>query len=326
MIDIKKLTKKVAKNKKTIVFPEAGFCERMVEVGKIINKKKIANVVFVGDESAFVLKYKHLEGITIINPKTHDLLDEFARIIYEKRKHKGISLEDAKNEALDPICFGTMLVECGVADCMVAGTATSTANVLRPALRLAKKTSDHICSCNILYGKNKAFDGGNGLLILSDCGLVINPSAQQIAQSAISSANTLKKLFNIKPKVALLSYSTHKSADGESAEKMRQVVQILKEKQVDFQFDGEFQFDTAINLSTRLKKCANSSLEGQANVLIFPDLASANICYKALESFGGLCNIGPITQGFENPINDASRGATIKDILELCIITLLQVK
>lgn len=322
MLTIKNLSHKAKKLNKTIVFPEAGFSERIIKCASFLNSKKIANVILIGDESALVLRYKNLGGMTIINPKTSDITSELAKKLFEKRKDKGMSLQEAEEMALDPINFGALLVENGIADCMVAGAETSSSKILKAALKIvgAKNKNQVVSTFMLLQGKNKMMPT-NKMLLLADVGLNINPSAKEIVDITTQTVETAK-LFDIKPNVALLSYSTNSSANGESAEKMKEAVKILK-TQADFNVDGEMQLDCALCEEVRNVKFANCNLKGKANVLIFPDLQSGNIAYKAMQRFGNLQAIGPIIQNLNKPINDLSRGASVEDIIRTSLLTLL---
>lgn len=323
MLTKKELIKRAKSCYKSIVFPEAGFSERVIECATFLNKKKIAKVILVGDESFFVLKYKNLEGMTIINPKTSDITDSLANLLFEKRKEKGLTLEQAKNLVLDPIYFGTLLVEAGFADCMVAGAETSSSSVIRCALQVvgAKNKDEIVSSYILLQGKN-SFMPKEKMLVLSDVGLNINPSTEEIVQIANQTAKTASEMCNISPRLALLSYSTNGSASGESALKMRKASLALKE-QNNLIVDGEMQLDSALDKQVCQRKFKNCNVCGDANVLIFPDLQSGNITYKAMQKFGNLHAIGPILQNLNKPINDLSRGATTEDIIYTSLITLI---
>ena len=319
----KELLKRAKSEFKTIVFPEAGFSERIMKCAMFLNKKKVANVILIGDESSFVLQYKNLKGMTIINPKTSDITESLANLLFEKRKDKGLSIENAEKLALDPIYFGTLLVESGFADCMVAGAETPSSSVIRSALQVigAKNKGEIVSSYIFLQGKN-SFMPKEKMIILSDVGLNINPSMEEIVQIANQTAKTANEIYGISPRLALLSYSTNGSAGGECAKKMRDASLILK-NQKNLIVDGEMQLDSALDRSVCMRKFKESEVCGDANVLIFPDLQSGNITYKAMQKFGNLHAIGPILQNLNKPINDLSRGATVEDIIYTSLITLI---
>lgn len=319
------LIKKAKKLNKTIIFPEAGYSERIVNACKYIHKNKIAKVIMLGDESALVLKHKKLKGITIINPKTSSFKSEFASSLYEIRKDKGLTIEQAEELIENPIYFGTMMVKLGYADGMVCGAKTSTKDSLKPALQIIKvgKNSKLVSSCFIMCGKNKAL-GKDGVMVLGDCGLNENPDVNKLADITIQINEFAKKVVKIEPKIALLSYSTLGSADGENPSKMRQTLKLVKEKDSSIIIDGEMQLDAAICKDVSKIKAPNSEINGDANCLIFGDLACGNITYKAMQRFGKINAIGPITLGFDKPVNDLSRGCSIEEIILITAITCIQ--
>ena len=325
MFSEKQILNFAKKRQKSIVFPEASFSNVVMEAAMELNKKKIVKVILLGDESALVLRYKEkIKGMTIINPKTSDVYEELANILYEKRKEKGLKLEEAKQLALDPIYFGTLLVEAGFADGMVAGAATTSANVIKPALQIIKaKAQDEIVSSfMIFYGKGKIFKQ-NEPIFGADISLNVNPSPEQLAQIAKQTAESYKIFVKDEPKIAMLSYSTLGSGKGEQAEKVKTATAILNQK-TKFLVDGEVQLDAAICPRVSKIKVPSSNILGRANVLVFPDLNSGNICYKAIQYFGGAKTIGPILQNLKKPVNDLSRGATKKDVVLVAAITALQ--
>ena len=309
-MNIEKLIINKAKSRvRTIVFPEADFSPRIIEASKIIIKKQIAKVILIGDESALTLKYGELLGAQIINPKTSDLTHEFAETFYKLRQDKGISKDEAEKTMLDPIYFATMLVHKGYADGMVGGAEVSTSQNLKPALQIIKGKNGLVSSCFMFYGKNKFTKGKP--FFLSDAGLVENP---------ISASS----LIGLEPKIAFLSYSTKGSAKGESIDTVRSASEIFKMQNKNVIADGELQLDSAVVPSVCIRKAPNSEVKGEANILIVPDINAGNIVYKAIQYYGGLNAIGPITQGFKKPVNDLSRGCTVKDIVMLTAITVLQ--
>lgn len=324
MFSEKMLIKKAKKKYKTIVFPEADFSERTMEAAKFLNKKKIVRVVLLGDESALVLRFKdQIKGMTIINPKTSEIYDDLVKILFEKRKDKGMTFEEAEKLALDPICFGMLLVEAGIADGMVAGAETTSEKVIKNALQIikAKNKDEIISSFMMLYGKNKFFKK-RGVVFASDISLNLNPNAEQLAQIGKQSAESFETFVGEKAKVAMLSYSTKGSAKGESVEKVKAATAILKNKRLIV--DGEIQLDAAVSSEVSRIKNPNGSLNGDANVLVFPDLNSGNICYKAIQQFSGAKAIGPILQNLNKPVNDLSRGCSVWDIVLVAAVTAIQ--
>jgi phosphate acetyltransferase len=325
MFNANNFIKRARKKGKTIVFPEAGFSDRIIEAVKIIKRKKIAKIILIGDESALVLRYKDaIKGMTIINPKTSNLYSELVELLFEKRKDKGLTRKQAEDLALDPIYFAVLLVEAGLADGMVAGAETSSAKVIKPALQIikAKVKGEVVSSFMILYGRNKIL-GKNGVLFGADVGVIPNPSQEELVQIVRQTANSFQKLTNKSARVAMLSYSTKGSASGESVEKVAGAAAILK-KEKRYIVEGEMQLDSALIPRVSAVKQPESKIKGDANVLIFPDLNSGNICYKAIQYFGNLKAVGPILQNLNKPVNDLSRGCQVRDIVFVTALTVLQ--
>ena len=316
------LIKEAQKKKKTIVFPEADFSPRIIEATKIILKKKIANVILIGDESSLVLKYGNLKNVQIINPKTSELTKQFADIFYELRKNKGITKEIANEKMLDAFYFSTMLVKEGYADGMVGGAEVSTAKNLKPSLEIIKGKDGLVSSCFLFFGKNKFTK--NKPFFLSDAGLIEEPTSPELTKIAKQTVDSAVKFINLIPKVAFLSYSTKGSAQSESINTVRQASEIFVKENPTIIADGELQLDSALIPSVCIKKAPNSIVKGEANVLIVPNINAGNIVYKAIQYFGGLNAIGPIIQGLNKPVNDLSRGCNVKDIVILTAVTAIQ--
>ncbi len=324
MFNVKELYKKARSKNKTIVFPEAGFSDRILTAVKILQKKKICKPILIGDESSLVIRDKSLVSFTIMNPKTSPLKSKIAKHIYSKRKNKGMTLEEAEKLAVDPYYFATAIVDLDIADGMVCGAETSTANTVRPALQIIKsaKKDGLVSSSVLLFGKNKFLK--NKDLLLADCALVVEPTSEQLSIIASHTVETAKLLDFDQPKLAFLSYSSHGSASGEKVEKIKNASNVFNKPGVIS--DGELQFDSALNPNVSKIKTPNSIINGDANILIFPDLNSGNICYKAMQSLGGLQAVGPILHGLRKPVNDVSRGCSVEEILLTTAITVLQVK
>ena len=324
MFDIKQLFARAKARNKTIIFPEAGFSDRTIEAVKFLKKKNICNVILVGDESSLVIRDKSLLNFTILNPKTYAYKNKLIKHLYVKRKDKGLSLEQAEALVQDPYYFATLLVDLDVADGMVAGAECPTSDTLRPALQIIKTSKKDIkaSSCFLMFGKNKFLN--NRTLLLSDCGLNENPTAQELVTIANQTVDSAKQFGIDEMNVAFLSYSSKGSAKSEMTEKVR--IAASKFSRPAVVSDGELQIDAALNPSVAKIKVPNSPLQGNANILIFPDLNSGNICYKAIQMFGGVNAIGPIVQGLKKPVNDLSRGCSVEDIIILSAITALQAK
>lgn len=311
------------KRQKTIVFPEVSFSDRTFEAVKILQKKKIVKVLLVGDASALILRNKEFEKFEIVSPVTFPERAKLVKTLYDKRKEKGMTLQEADELEKDPYYFATLLVECGFADGMVAGAEATTATSIRPALQIIKGKSkkEPVSSFFLLLGKNKFL--GNRPLVLSDCGVIENPDADTLCTIASQSVKSAK-MFGIEPKVAFLSYSSKGSAKSENVNKVRTAFEKFARKEKDVICDGELQFDAAMVPLVANHKAPESSLKGEANVLIFPNIEAGNIAYKAMQYVGGLQALGPILQGLKKPVNDLSRGCTPDEIVAVAAITAIQ--
>lgn len=330
MFSVKSLLKEAKSLNKTIVFPEADNSERVLKAVEIVIKKKLANVVLLGDPNSLYKKSKKIHGATIINPKTSELNEEFINKLVEIRKDKGLNREEATELLKDNFYFASMMVEKGYADGFVGGAEIATSKVLRPALQIIK-TKEGIktaSACVMFVGTKKLGFGENNVLFVGDAALNINPNAEQLADIAIATSQSAKTFAGISPRVAMLSFSSFGSGGDkdESVLKIRQAIKIAKSKDPNLQIDGEMQLDCAIIESVAKLKGKSSSIAGHANVLIFPDLNAGNIGYKLMERFGKLQAVGIIMQGFNKPINDLSRGCSVKDIVVMTAVTCLQAK
>lgn len=316
---------------KTIVLPE-GEEPRTVVAAEMITKQNIAKVILLGDEDVIKSKYSEInfDGIKIINPLKENI-DDYANTLYELRKAKGMTEEEARKEIVKTssgayLNYGAMMIKKGDADGMVAGAINSTGNVLRSGLTIVK-TKPGIKTVSSVF--IMAFDNtpykDQDVMIFGDCAVNIDPTAEQLADIAIASTETAKALAGInEPKVAMLSFSTMGSAKHEKVDKVTQAVAIVKEKAPDLAVDGELQVDAAIVPSVAKLKAPNSKVAGQANVFIFPDLNAGNIGYKLTQRFSGAEAVGPVCQGFAKPINDLSRGCSSQDIVAVVAITACQ--
>ena len=303
---------------KTIVLPE-GEDPRTIEAAKAIVAEGIANIVILGDPAEI-----EVEGATVLDPKTAPKHDEYAQAFYELRKNKGVTLEQAMAQLDDATYFGTMLVKLGDADGLVSGACHSTANTLRPALQILKTAPGTKLVSSFFIMCTPTAYGENGTLLFADCGLNINPDADQLSEIAISSAKTWTQFMADEPRVAMLSYSTMGSAGGDCAEKVIEATRLAKEKAPELSLDGDLQLDAALEASVGKLKAPNSTVAGSANILIFPDLEAGNIGYKLTQRFGGAEAYGPVLQGIARPVNDLSRGCSADDIVGVVAITCVQ--
>lgn len=325
---MKKLWIKAKEDKKRIVLPE-GEEERIILASSKILEEGLANLIIIGDKDIIENKAStlnvDLSRALIINPKTSDKKDMYAKELYELRKYKGMTLEKARELMLDNTYFGTMMVKMNEADGLVSGSIHTTAETIRPALQIIKTAPQVsiVSSFFIMITPNKEL-GADGVLLFADCALNQNPNAEQLSTISIDTAKSAIKLCDINPKVALLSFSTKGSAEHESITKIVQALDIIKNNNSNLEVDGELQLDAAIIPEVALRKSPNSKVAGYANVLIFPDLNAGNIGYKLVERFGNAQAIGPICQGFAKPVNDLSRGCSIDDIIQTVVVTAVQ--
>ncbi len=313
---------------KTIVLPE-GEDPRVVAAASSAVARGIAKIVLLGDGEEIMKKNPgvNLNGVQIVNPKTSDKREGYANLLYELRKNKGMTQEDAEKLSFDNTYFGVLMLKAGDADGLVSGACHSTANTLRPGLQIVKTqqgvplVSSYFLMLPPKTGNRYVPDGA---LIFADCGINQNPSPEELAYIAVASANSARTIAGLEPRVAFLSHSTKGSAKHPDVDKVRTAAEKMKEIAPDVMSDGELQLDAALDASVAKLKAPGSDVAGKANVLIFPDLDAGNIGYKLVERLGGYMAIGPVCQGFAKPINDLSRGCKVEDIVAAIAITALQ--
>ena len=313
---------------KTIILPEATDI-RILKAAQIVNKEKYAKVALIGNKEEIerLIKENNLElGDTqIIDPAKSDKTSEYAKELYELRKAKGMTEEQAQKLILEPIYYGMMMVKLNHADGLVSGAAHSTADTLRPALQILKTApgTKLVSAFFVMVVPNCEY-GANGTFIFADSGLNEEPDAEKLSEIAISSSKSFKQLVGEEPKVAMLSYSTYGSAHSASTEKVVEATKLAKEKAPELLIDGELQLDAAIIPEVAEFKAKGSPLKGEANVLVFPDLGAGNIGYKLTQRLAKAEAYGPLCQGFARPVNDLSRGCSSEDVAGVVAITAVQ--
>lgn len=313
-------------DKKTIVLPE-GNDERILEAAQEALAQGIANIIILGDADEIAAKGYNLEGATIIDPATSDKQEEFAELLYELRKAKGMTPEEAKELVKDPIHFAVLMVKSGLCDGLVGGACHATIKILSPSLKIIKTAPGEpmVSSFFIMDVPGSEF-GENGLFLFADCALEIQPTSEKLAHIANQTDKSFKRLIGDDPRIALLSHSSHGSAVNDDSTKVVKAVEYIRENYPDIVADGELQLDAAIVPELGASKAPNSPVAGKANVLIFPDLDAANIGYKLVQRLGGAKAYGPVLQGLAAPVNDLSRGCTAEDVVGVIAITCVQVQ
>ena len=324
---INTIKERVKKNKKTIVLPET-MDKRVLEATEKILNEGIANIILIGKKDEILENSKGLDisQATIIDPFTSSMTEDLIQELVEIRKNKGLTYDEARKLMLsDYAYFACMLVKTGHADGVVSGACHSTANTLRPALQIIKtKPGTMLVSAFFLMIVPNCQYGDNGVFIFADSGLVQNPSSEELAAIAASSADSFELLVGDEPIVAMLSHSTKGSASHPDVDKVVKAVKIAKENYPQYKIDGELQLDAAIVPKVAESKAPGSNVAGRANVLIFPDLDAGNIGYKLVQRLAKAEAYGPVTQGIAAPVNDLSRGCSVDDIVGVVAITAVQ--
>jgi len=313
------LKAKAKNNPKRIVFPEA-YEEKTLKAVEILLKEKIAIPYLIGERSRIEARAKevgaNILGAEVRDPKADTNFDMFAQEYYELRKNKGMTPENAKTTMLLPHYFGAMMIRKNLADGMVSGLNSETKPFIPAFTIIGTKEASHKVSGFFMM----LWPADNKLLFFADSSTIIDPDVNDLANIAIDTANSAKS-FGIEPRVALLSFSTRGSAKHAMVDKVAEATKIAKSKRPDLLIDGELQVDAAIVSEVAKKKCPDSPLQGNANVLIFPDLNAGNIAYKLVERLAKAHAIGPILQGLNKPVNDLSRGCSVQDIVDVTVIT-----
>jgi phosphate acetyltransferase len=318
---LKDIREKAKQRKKTVVLPES-HDDRVLKAAEIIVKENLASVITIGNPDEINTKAAelgvNLTGVRIIEPEKSDKFSDFANYFFNMRKHKGVTYEQAKEIMKKDLFFGAMLVRENMADASVAGSTASTGDVLRAAFQVVgmKETVSIVSSFFLMVFPDRTFS-------FADSAVVPNPTAEQLADIAITTAENHKILTGEEAYVAMLSFSTKGSAKHELIDKVIEATKLAQSKRPDLHIDGELQFDAAIVDSVGRRKAPGSEVAGRANVLIFPDLNAGNIGYKIAQRLGGAEAVGPIVQGLKKPLFDLSRGCSVEDIVNTAAIACL---
>ena len=320
------LIKRAKANKQRIVLPE-GTEQRTLTAADQLLRDDVAEIILLGNpteirEIAKESGFTHIGKATIVDPTAHDKKEAYTQLLTELRKKKGMTYAQASQLVEDPLYLACLMIKSGDADGEISGAKNTTGDVLRPALQIIKTSPGVkvVSGAFIMFTQTPQY-GENGILLFADCAVMPNPTAEELASIAIASAQTMKSMVNVEPRVAMLSFSTKGSAEHEMIDKVREATRIAKENNPQLQIDGELQADAAIVPSVGASKAPGSLIAGKANVLVFPTLEAGNIGYKLVQRLGNAEAVGPVLQGMAAPVNDLSRGCSAKDIYNMVAIT-----
>ncbi len=324
---INEIVERAKASRQRIVLPE-GTEERTLTAADRVLAEGVADLIILGNPAeikavAAKLGLQNIDKATIIDPENHPKKEEYAQLLAELRKKKGMTIEEARKLVLDPLYLGCLIIKAGDADGQLAGARNTTGNVLRPALQIIKTAPGITCVSGgmLLITKAKQY-GENGVLVVGDVAVTPVPDAEQLAQIAVCTARTAKAVAGFKdPRVAMLSFSTKGSATHEVVDKVIEATRLAKEMDPALKIDGELQADAALVPSVGESKAPGSAIAGHANVLIFPSLEVGNIAYKLVQRLGDADAVGPVLQGIARPVNDLSRGCSVDDVYKMIAIT-----
>ena len=327
---IESIIERAKSNKQRIVLPES-MEERTITAADRVLADDIADIILIGNpdeikQYATSLGLTHIDKATIIDPATSEKTEEYAQLLFQLRQKKGMTIEKAREQVLNPLYFGCLIIKSGDADGQISGALSTTGDTLRPALQIIKCSPGITCvSGAMLMITQTPQYGEDGVLVIGDVAVTPMPDANQLAQIAVCTAQTAKSVAGFAdPRVAMLSFSTKGSASHEVVDKVIEATRLAKELNPDLKIDGELQADAALVPSVGQKKAPDSDIAGKANVLVVPCLEVGNIAYKLVQRLGGADAIGPILQGIARPVNDLSRGCSVDDIYKMVAITACQ--
>jgi len=319
------IVKRAQENIQRIVLPE-GNEVRTLKAANSLLEDKVADIILIGNPSEIMHLAKHdsldhIEKATIVDPLNHAKKAVYADILFELRKDKGLSLEQAQKLVENPLYLGCLMIKNGDADGEIAGAMNTTGDVLRPAFQIIKTRPDVsvVSGVFLMFVQDHSY-GADGILVFADCAVMPNPNAKELAEIAVTTARTTRALVGVEPRVSLLSFSTKGSAKHELIDKVVEATRIAKEMAPDLLIDGELQVDAALVPEIGKSKAPGSQVAGKANVLIFPNLECGNIAYKLVQRLGNADAVGPVLQGMAAPVNDLSRGCSVDDIYKMVAI------
>ena len=326
---IEQLCARAKADKQRIVLPES-LEERTITAADMALRDELAEIILIGNPDeihalAERLGLKHIGKATIIDPATSEKTEEYAQLLAQLRAKKGMTIEKARQQVLDPLYFGCLIIKSGDADGQISGALSTTGDTLRPALQIIKCAPGITCVSGAMLLITPATEyGDNGVIVMGDVAVTPMPDANQLAQIAVCTAQTAQAVAGMDPRVAMLSFSTKGSAKHEVCDKVIEATRLAKEMAPELKIDGEMQADAALVERVGAKKCPGSPIAGKANVLVVPCLEVGNIGYKLVERLAHAEAIGPILQGIARPVNDLSRGCCVDDIYKMVAITACQ--